>query len=145
VLCVHNLSRHPQPVQLNLSRQFNGSVPVELTGGTAFPNIGLRPYLLTLPGYGSYWFSIVTARQGMRKVRRAPDAAAPPIHHSLPDGVRVSPASMVVNGAAAPTAVGVTAAGVTAAPLGAQAHGEPAHGEPALARGISEPAPVMSG
>jgi maltose alpha-D-glucosyltransferase/alpha-amylase len=59
VLCVHNLSRHPQPVQLNLARRFHGHVPVELTGGAEFPQIGLRPYLLTLPGYGSYWFSIV--------------------------------------------------------------------------------------
>jgi maltose alpha-D-glucosyltransferase/alpha-amylase len=63
VLCVHNLSRHPQPVQLNLSRRFHSFVPVELTGGTAFPQIGLRPYLLTLPGYGAYWFSISPARQ----------------------------------------------------------------------------------
>ena len=50
----------PAAGQLNLSRRFHGNIPVELTGGTAFPNIGLRPYLLTLPGYGSYWFSIVS-------------------------------------------------------------------------------------
>jgi len=74
VLCVHNLSRHPQPVQLNLARRFHNSVPVELTGGTAFPNIGLRPYLLTLPGYGSYWFSIVPARQQVPRSRRATPA-----------------------------------------------------------------------
>ena len=71
VLCVNNLSRHPQPVQLNLSRRFHNGVPVELTGGTAFPNIGLRPYLLTLPGYGTYWFSIVPARQHVPHARGA--------------------------------------------------------------------------
>jgi maltose alpha-D-glucosyltransferase/alpha-amylase len=75
VLCVSNVSRHPQPVQLPLSRRFHNSVPVELTGGTAFPNIGLRPYLLTLPGYGSYWFSIVPARQPVPRPRVAPSGA----------------------------------------------------------------------
>ncbi|WP_327000473.1 maltose alpha-D-glucosyltransferase [Dactylosporangium sp. NBC_01737] len=59
LLCVHNLSRHPQPVQLPLGDLFHGHVPVELTGDTTFPGIGRRPYLLTLPGYGSYWFRIV--------------------------------------------------------------------------------------
>ncbi len=62
VLCVHNLSRHPQPVQLSLSRRFHSHAPIELTGGAEFPQIGLRPYLLTLPGYGSYWFSITPTR-----------------------------------------------------------------------------------
>jgi maltose alpha-D-glucosyltransferase/alpha-amylase len=86
VLCVHNLSRHPQPVQLNLSRRFHNNVPVELSGGTAFPNIGLRPYLLTLPGYGSYWFSIVPTRQPVPRSRRKSDAESiPALHHSLHD------------------------------------------------------------
>ena len=84
VLCVHNLSRHPQPVQLNLARRFHNNVPVELSGGTAFPNIGLRPYLLTLPGYGSYWFSIVPARQTVPRARRKTVAdAVPGSHHRL--------------------------------------------------------------
>ena len=62
-------------MQLNLSRRFHNSVPVELTGGTAFPNIGLRPYLLTLPGYGSYWFSIVPARQSRCRTPGASQSA----------------------------------------------------------------------
>ena len=57
VLCVNNLSRFPQPVELDL-RQWAGAVPVELTGGTPFPPIGELPYLLTLPGHGFYWFDI---------------------------------------------------------------------------------------
>ncbi len=57
VVCVHNLSRFPQPVELDLSEHFGG-VPVELTGGVHFPPIGELPYLLTLPGHGFYWFQI---------------------------------------------------------------------------------------
>ncbi|WP_214404222.1 maltose alpha-D-glucosyltransferase [Pseudonocardia lacus] len=57
VLCVNNMSRFPQPVELDLS-PWKGSVPYELTGGVPFPRIGELPYLLTLPGHGFYWFSI---------------------------------------------------------------------------------------
>ena len=87
VLCVHNLSRHPQPVQLNLASRFHDNVPVELTGGTAFPNIELRPYLLTLPGYGSYWFSITPARQQVPQARSMPGAelTQTTLHHALPE------------------------------------------------------------
>ena len=58
VLCVNNLSRFPQPVELDLSLH-RGSTPVELTGGVRFPDIGELPYLLTLPGHGFYWFQLV--------------------------------------------------------------------------------------
>jgi maltose alpha-D-glucosyltransferase/alpha-amylase len=57
VLCVNNLSRHPQPVELEL-RAHRGIVPVEVTGGAAFPAIGARPYQLSLPGHGFYWFCV---------------------------------------------------------------------------------------
>jgi maltose alpha-D-glucosyltransferase/alpha-amylase len=57
VICVNNLSRFPQPVELNLS-ELAGRVPVELTGGVRFPAIGEWPYLLTLPGHGFYWFQL---------------------------------------------------------------------------------------
>jgi maltose alpha-D-glucosyltransferase/alpha-amylase len=60
VLCVNNMSRFPQPVELDLSA-WQGSVPHELTGGVPFPPIGELPYLLTLPGHGFYWFSITPA------------------------------------------------------------------------------------
>jgi maltose alpha-D-glucosyltransferase/alpha-amylase len=84
VLCVHNLSRYPQPVQLPLSRRFYGHVPVELTGSTPFPPIGIRPYLLTLPGHASYWFRITPpSRRGRRTAR-------PPAGFTQPAG---SPAS----------------------------------------------------
>ncbi|WP_037362634.1 maltose alpha-D-glucosyltransferase [Nakamurella lactea] len=57
VLCVNNLSRFPQPVELDL-RRWEGGLPVELTGGQQFPPIGELPYLLTLTGHGFYWFQI---------------------------------------------------------------------------------------
>jgi maltose alpha-D-glucosyltransferase/alpha-amylase len=57
VLCVNNMSRFPQPVELDLS-PWQGCRPHELTGGVPFPRIGELPYLLTLPGHGFYWFSI---------------------------------------------------------------------------------------
>jgi maltose alpha-D-glucosyltransferase / alpha-amylase len=58
VMCVNNLSRFAQPVELDL-RRFEGMVPVELRGGVHFPAIGELPYLLTLAPHGAYWFQLV--------------------------------------------------------------------------------------
>jgi maltose alpha-D-glucosyltransferase/alpha-amylase len=63
VLCVNNLSRFPQPVELDL-RRFEGVNPVECMGGVQFPPIGELPYLLTLPGHGFYWFLLPTNNGG---------------------------------------------------------------------------------
>ena len=57
ILCVANLGRSAQPVELDLSR-FKGRVPVEMIGRTPFPPIGELPYLLTLPACGFYWFRL---------------------------------------------------------------------------------------
>jgi maltose alpha-D-glucosyltransferase/alpha-amylase len=57
VLCVNNLSRFPQPVELDL-RRWEGIEPIELIGGVRFPKIGELPYLLTLGAYGFYWFRL---------------------------------------------------------------------------------------
>ena len=57
VMCVNNLSRFPQPVELDL-RAYEGVEPVELLGGTPFPRIGELPYLLTLAGHSFYWFRL---------------------------------------------------------------------------------------
>ncbi len=57
VLCVNNLSRFPQPVELDLSK-FQGCMPVELTGLVHFPLVGELPYLLTLAGHGFIWFAL---------------------------------------------------------------------------------------
>ena len=55
ILCVANLSRTPQAVELDLS-EFQGRVPIELDGHTQFPPVGQLTYLLTLPPFGFYWF-----------------------------------------------------------------------------------------
>ncbi|OFZ90145.1 MAG: maltose alpha-D-glucosyltransferase [Betaproteobacteria bacterium RIFCSPLOWO2_02_FULL_62_79] len=57
ILCVANLGRSAQPVELDLGR-FRGRVPVELIGRTAFPPVGALPYMLTLPAHGFYWFRL---------------------------------------------------------------------------------------
>jgi maltose alpha-D-glucosyltransferase/alpha-amylase len=57
ILCVANLSRHAQAVELALSA-YDGRVPVEIMGKTSFPPIGKLPYLLTLPGHGYYAFRL---------------------------------------------------------------------------------------
>ncbi|MBE7189382.1 alpha-glucosidase C-terminal domain-containing protein, partial [Jatrophihabitans endophyticus] len=57
VLCVNNLSRFAQAVELDL-RPWMGASPIELMGGAHFPEIGELPYLLTLAGHGFYWLRI---------------------------------------------------------------------------------------
>ncbi len=59
ILCVANLGRTAQAVELDL-HEFEGRVPIELTGAAAFPAIGQLPYLLTLPPYGFLWFRLAT-------------------------------------------------------------------------------------
>jgi len=57
VLCVHNVARSAQAVQLDLS-WYTGRRPVEMFGRTAFPRIGELPYLLTLAPRGFFWFRL---------------------------------------------------------------------------------------
>jgi maltose alpha-D-glucosyltransferase/alpha-amylase len=59
VLCVHNLARSAQAVELDLSR-FAGLEPEEMFGHTRFPAIGELPYLLTLAPRGFFWFQLRT-------------------------------------------------------------------------------------
>jgi maltose alpha-D-glucosyltransferase/alpha-amylase len=58
MLCVHNLARSAQAVELDLSR-FEGRIPVEVFGRSRFPRIGELAYLLTLAPRGFYWFQLV--------------------------------------------------------------------------------------
>ncbi len=67
ILCVYNLARTAQAVELELA-DYAGRVPVDLLGGSGFPPIGRLHYLLTLPPYGFYWFFLAT------------EAALPPWH-----------------------------------------------------------------
>jgi maltose alpha-D-glucosyltransferase / alpha-amylase len=57
LLVVANLSRIVQCFELDLS-EFRGMVPVELSGGTKFPEIGERPYFLNLGPFAFYWFEL---------------------------------------------------------------------------------------
>jgi maltose alpha-D-glucosyltransferase / alpha-amylase len=75
VLCVTNLSRTVQPVELDLSA-FAGMTPVELLGLTEFPKIGQQPYFLTLPPYYFYWFRLQLA-PAPAAAQRAPETAVP--------------------------------------------------------------------
>ncbi|MGH6842638.1 MAG: alpha-glucosidase C-terminal domain-containing protein, partial [Methylocella sp.] len=60
ILCVANVSRAAQAVELDLA-EFKDAVPIELTAGSHFPAIESRPYLLTLPAYGFFWFRLEAA------------------------------------------------------------------------------------
>ncbi len=71
VLCVSNLSRTAQAVELGLA-EFAGRLPVDMIGGAVFPPIGQLTYLLTLAPYGFLWFVLTT------------EAALPPWHVPVP-------------------------------------------------------------
>jgi maltose alpha-D-glucosyltransferase/alpha-amylase len=58
VLCVHNLSRFAQPVELSLAK-WAGLVPHEVLGRVPFPAVTEEPYAVTLAPYGFLWFDLV--------------------------------------------------------------------------------------
>ena len=58
ILCVVNLSRSAQAVELDLA-EFRGRRPVELLGRSAFPVIGEASYTLTLQAHSFFWFDLV--------------------------------------------------------------------------------------
>ncbi len=84
VLCVANLARTVQPVELNLSR-FKGMTPVEMLGLTEFPRIGELPYFLTLGPYAFYWF----------RLQEAPAAVTARVAPAVPTDVPQAPALFV--------------------------------------------------
>ena len=91
ILCVANVSHAAQAVEIDLS-VFNGRVPVELLGGTAFPPIGQLPYLLTLPPFGFYWF-ILASESSMPAwyvppAQPLPDYRTLVLPHGAPDLLR---------------------------------------------------------
>ncbi len=62
LLCVSNLSRAAQAVELDLSA-FAGRIPVDIVGGAVFPPVGQLTYMLTLPPYGFFWFMLAEGAQ----------------------------------------------------------------------------------
>ena len=57
ILCVANLSRFAQPVDLDLS-ELEGMTPVEMLGYVEFPRIDRQPYRLALAPYGFLWLEL---------------------------------------------------------------------------------------
>ena len=57
ILCVANLSRFAQPVDLDLSK-LEGAVPVEMLGYVEFPTVGRHLYRLTLAPYSFLWLEL---------------------------------------------------------------------------------------
>jgi len=60
ILCVANVSRMAQAVELDLTA-YAERVPIEMIGGAVFPPIGMLPYLLTLPPFGFFWFLLASS------------------------------------------------------------------------------------
>jgi maltose alpha-D-glucosyltransferase/alpha-amylase len=75
VLCVANLSKATQAVELDLA-DFRGRVPVEMLGSQSFPLVGDLPYLLTLPPYGFYWFLMSESAEPPAWSNKAPEQLA---------------------------------------------------------------------
>ena len=57
ILCVANLSRFVQPVDLDL-QAWKGFIPVEMIGRTQFPPISDSHYFLTLGPHNFFWFHL---------------------------------------------------------------------------------------
>jgi maltose alpha-D-glucosyltransferase/alpha-amylase len=87
VLCVCNLARTAQAVELDLSA-YIGRVPVDIVGGSVFPPIGQLTYLLTLPPYGSFWFLL------------AQEAELPAWHSPAPEPLPEFPTIVIRSGIA---------------------------------------------
>ena len=73
ILCVNNLSRFAQPVELDM-REFAGRVPVELYSQQPFPAVGELPYFLTLGPHNFFWFRL-TEPEDVQKVPQPPSPA----------------------------------------------------------------------
>jgi maltose alpha-D-glucosyltransferase/alpha-amylase len=71
ILCVANLSRFAQPVELDLSA-FAGMKPIEMFGYSEFPVLGTTAYQLSLNPYGFYWFELHRAAEPI-EVRPVPE------------------------------------------------------------------------
>jgi maltose alpha-D-glucosyltransferase/alpha-amylase len=68
ILCVNNLSRFAQYVELDL-REFQGMVPLELYSKNTFPPIGELPYLLTMGPHNFLWFRLMAPEQAKQYAR----------------------------------------------------------------------------
>jgi Maltogenic Amylase, C-terminal domain len=76
ILIVANLSRFPQPVNLELG-SLAGTVPMELFGQTDFPAITDKPYSRTLSPHALFWFRL-EARSAQATVRGSSNVPSEP-------------------------------------------------------------------
>ncbi len=74
VLCIANLSRFAQPVDLDLSG-LAGMVPVEMLGYVEFPRITKQPYRFTLGAYGFLWLELHGAPEAVETLVRSVEPA----------------------------------------------------------------------
>src|SRR5260370_13937267 len=82
ILCVANLSRFLQAVELDLSK-WKGLVPVELFSSNEMPVIGDNPYFLTLGPHAFYWFAMQPRSvPGIQSDGAQPAAALPEVRTS---------------------------------------------------------------
>ena len=68
VLCVANLSRFAQPVELDLEK-YAGLSPVEMLGYVQFPAIRKQSYPLTLGPYGFLWLELQQPAVGLESAQ----------------------------------------------------------------------------
>ena len=107
ILCVANMSRSAQAVELDLS-PWKGRIPQEMLGRTRFPRIGELPYLVTLPPYGFFWFQLEQEAEA-----RAGKGAAARDHHA---GARAKAGITPLSGWTRRTVRARRAAGLPAGP-----------------------------
>ncbi|HUA83837.1 MAG TPA: maltose alpha-D-glucosyltransferase [Bryobacteraceae bacterium] len=74
VLCVANLSRFAQPVDLDLA-EYEGMAPVEMLGYVEFPPIGKQAYRFTLGAYGFLWLELHGTAQRSEELAGAGETA----------------------------------------------------------------------
>ena len=63
ILCVNNLSRYAQPVQVDM-RRWAGWTPVELYSDQPWPKVGELPFLITLGPHTFLWFRMNPPEEG---------------------------------------------------------------------------------
>ncbi|MBI5582057.1 MAG: maltose alpha-D-glucosyltransferase [Deltaproteobacteria bacterium] len=90
LLVVANLSRFVQYADLDLAA-YQGMVPVELFGKTAFPAIQSTPYFLSIGPHSFFWFYLTPGQAAVETVSKIPEAPALPVlevdldwRHSFP-------------------------------------------------------------
>jgi maltose alpha-D-glucosyltransferase/alpha-amylase len=78
LLVVANLSRFVQYAELDLS-PYQGMVPVELFGKTAFPAVQSTPYFLSIGPHSFFWFYLTPGQAAGEAASKTPEAPVLPV------------------------------------------------------------------